>query len=335
MTGIGVLLIVMQLPQLLGHHDVRGGTLHIIGQLPRLVSSINAAEFILGSATVVLLIAFPASLRRLVPPHLVALILGTLASLTGLFGIDAFQRIGTLPVGLPTFVIPAFPPEQLTWMLSNGIILGVLGAIDTLLTAMIADSLTRDQHDPNRELLGQGIGNVASGLFGGLPGAGATMGTVVNIQVGASSPAAGIIRATILLSVMVLLAPHLSLLPTVVLSAIALKVGVDIVDWSFIRRAHRLSREYAFTMYLVLALTVFVDLIVAVGIGMFIANLLTIERLSRLQESNVRSFGIDDAESPLTDDERKLIQDSGRTVALLHLSGPMIFGVAKNHFAPA
>jgi SulP family sulfate permease len=207
--------------------------------------------------------------------------------------------------------------------------LGLLGCIDTLLTAVIADSLTRTEHDSNKELIGQGIGNFVSGLCGGLPGAGATMGTVVNIQTGAKTALSGLTRAAILLVVVMWAAGLTSNIPMAVLAGIALKVGIDILDWSFLKRSHLVSWKGSVIMYGVLLLTVFVDLIVAVGIGVFIANILTIERLSALQSQDVKVISDTDDTVVLNAEEKQLLDQAQGRVLLFYLSGPMIFGVSK------
>jgi SulP family sulfate permease len=177
--------------------------------------------------------------------------------------------------------------------------------------------------------MGQGIANTVSGLFGGLPGAGATMGTVVNIQVGGRSPLSGIVRAVILLLVVLWLAPLTQPIPLAVLAGIAMYVGLNILDWSFIKRAHRVSLVPTCIMYGVLFLTVFVDLIYAVGIGVFLANVITIEKLSRVQEKNVKAISDADDGVPLDDSERQLLDQAKGQLLFFYLSGPMIFGVSK------
>jgi SulP family sulfate permease len=244
------------------------------------------------------------------------------------FGAD-IRRIGEIPTGLPSLVFPTFTAEQITEMFIDGLVLGVLGCIDSLLTAMISDSLTRQEHDSNKELIGQGIGNMVSGLFGGLPGAGATMGTVVNIQIGARSALSGITRALILLVVVLGAAELTAGIPLAVLAGIALNVGVNILDWSFLKRAHRVSMQTAIIMYGVMLLTVFVDLIVAVGVGVFIANILTIDRLSELQSRRVKAISDADDDIPLNDEERRLLDEANGRVLLFYLSGPMIFAVSR------
>ena len=217
-------------------------------------------------------------------------------------------------------------------MLVDALLLAILGCIDTLLSAVIADSLTRTDHDSNRELVGQGLGNLFSGFCGGLPGAGATMGTVVNIQSGGRTPLAGALRVLILAVVIFGAAELTEHIPLAVLAAIAIKVGLDILDWSFLKRAHRINLPTTLIMYGVMLLTVFIDLMVAVGVGVFVANVLTIERLSQVQSRKVRAVrAISDAddEVPLDDEERALLEGADGRILLFYLTGPMIFGVTK------
>jgi SulP family sulfate permease len=296
--------------------------------VPQLLSNINPAEACLGALTLAIIFLMPAKLKRFLPPQLLALIIGTLVSLTIFSDVD-IRRIGEIPMGLPELSLPTFTPGQMTLMLVDGVMLGMLGSIDTLLTAVIADSLTRTEHKSDKELIGQGLGNFVSGLCGGLPGAGATMGTVVNIQTGATSALSGITRALILLVVVLWAAGLTRNIPMAVLAGIALKVGIDILDWSFLKRSHKVSVKGSLIMYGVLLLTVFVDLIVAVGVGVFIANILTIERLSNLQSQDVRTITDADDEIPMTAEERQLLDRAKGRVLLFYLSGPMIFGVSK------
>lgn len=328
MSGIGGLLILMQIPGFLGVASPEGGALGIVRALPEMLMSLNRPEALLGVGALILLRFWPRKWRKFCPPQLLALVLLTLVSLM-LADADSIRRIGEIPMGFPRPRLPAFQTDIWTHLVMDGLVLGLLGSIDTLLTAMIADSLTREQHDSDRELTGQGIANVLSGLFGGLPGAGATMGTVVNVQCGAKSPLSGVFRAIILLGVALGAAPLLAPVPMSVLSAIAVSVGVNILDWSFIKRAHRVSLSSTLMMYGVMLLTIFVDLIVAVGVGVFFANLLTIKRLSDLHSRHVGSISTPDAALKLSDAENELLKVLGSRLVLFHMSGPMIFGVAK------
>ncbi|ATS18432.1 sodium-independent anion transporter [Parathermosynechococcus lividus PCC 6715] len=326
MSGIGLIMILLQIGPLLGHTS-KGGVLGAVQNLPDFIQTMNPAAFTLGLFTLALIYFTPQWLRRLVPPQLLALVLGTLLSM--LFFADAgLARIGKIPTGLPEFVVPTFSLPMLKTMLVDAAMLGMLGCIDSLLTSVIADSITRTQHDSDKELIGQGIGNLISGLFGGLPGAGATMGTVVNIQAGGRTCLSGMIHAVILLMVVLWAAPLTAPIPNAVLAGILIKVGIDIIDWNFLKRAHVLSLRAAFIMYGVMLLTVFVDLIVAVGVGVFIANMLTIKRLADLQSEEVKAITHADDQTPLTPEEKELFRRGKGQLLLLHLGGPMSFGSA-------
>ncbi|EEZ01258.1 sulfate permease family protein [Vibrio sp. RC586] len=329
MSGIGVILIILQLSPLLGHPSPGGGVVGTLSALPELLANLKFSELFLGLLTLGILFFLPQKYRKQVPAQLVALVAVTLFSVI-FFDTDDIRRIGEIPAGLPSIVIPTFTSEIFVTMVIDALVLGTLGCIDTLLTAVIGDSLTRKEHDSDRELQGQGMANMVAGLFGALPGAGATMGTVTNIQVGARSPLSGVTRA-LMLALVVLVAGGLTEpIPMAVLAGIAVYVGVNILDWAFIQRAHKISIQGMAIMYGVMLLTVFVDLIVAVGLGVFISNILVIERLSREQARQVKAISdADDDDVPLTESERKLLDKANGKVLFFYLSGPMIFSVSK------
>ncbi|PTO79318.1 sodium-independent anion transporter [Vibrio splendidus] len=330
MSGIGVILIILQLSPLLGHAAPSGGVMGTLSALPDTLAHLKISELFLGALSLGILFGFPAKYRKYVPAQLVALVAVTLLSVI-IFDTDSIRRIGEIPAGLPSLVIPTISSEQFTTMVIDALVLGTLGCIDTLLTAVIGDSLTRKEHDSDKELRGQGIANMISGLFGALPGAGATMGTVTNIQVGARSPLSGVIRALVLALVVLVAGGLTEPIPMAVLAGIAMYVGFNILDWSFIQRAHKVSYAGMGVMYGVMLLTVFVDLIIAVGLGVFISNILIIERLSREQARQVKSIsdGDDEDDIPLTDSERQLLDSANGKVLFFYLSGPMIFSVSK------
>ncbi|HDU8576721.1 SulP family inorganic anion transporter [Vibrio diabolicus] len=329
MSGIGVILIILQLSPLMGHAAPSGGVLGTLSALPDTISNLKFSELFLGLLTLGILFFFPKQYRKYVPAQLVALVAVTLLSVM-LFDMEDIRRIGEIPAGLPSLVAPHIDPDMFVEMVIDALVLGTLGCIDTLLTAVIGDSLTRKEHDSDKELRGQGLANMISGLFGALPGAGATMGTVTNIQVGARSPLSGVIRA-LMLALVVLVAGGLTEpIPMAVLAGIAVYVGFNILDWSFIQRAHKVSFSGMAVMYGVMLLTVFVDLIVAVGLGVFISNIIIIERLSREQARQVKAISdADEDDVPLTDSERGLLDRANGKVLFFYLSGPMIFSVSK------
>ena len=331
MSGIGLILIILQLGPFLGQASPKGGVIGTLQSLPELIAGARPLEVSLALITLAILWFTPKQLKKIAPPQLIALLVGTLVSLPLIsgFGSDDIRRIGEIASGFPQLQLPMFSAAELQLMVVDAAVLGMLGCIDALLTSVVADSLTRTEHNSNKELIGQGLGNLVSGLFGGLPGAGATMGTVVNIQSGGRSALSGIFRAVILMLVILVGAPLAAEIPQAVLAGIALKVGVDIVDWDFIKRAHRISLNGALIMYLVIALTVLVDLITAVFVGVFIANILTIDKMSALQSEAIKSVSTGDGDLEISDDERELLNQGHGKVLLFQLNGAMIFGVAK------
>ena len=329
MSGIGIILIVLQLGPALGQEAPDGGVLGTLQNIPDLVANADPAAAFLTTLTVLMILFFPKGLRKFAPPQLVAMVVGTVLSLTVLAGAE-LTPIGDIPFSVPSPNFPVFEGSLLRTMLIDAIVLGMLGSIDALLTSVVADSLTRTEHDSNKELVGQGIGNITSGFFGGLPGAGATMGTVVNIQAGGRTALSGLARAVILLVVVLGASGLTKHIPLAVLAGIIIKVGIDIIDWGFLQRAHHISRKSAAIMYGVIFLTVFVDLVVAVGVGIFVANILTIDKLSELRsDEGVTAITDSDDAIRLTAEEKALLDKGSDRILLFSLSGPMIFGVAK------
>ncbi|WP_159783111.1 SulP family inorganic anion transporter [Sodalinema gerasimenkoae] len=326
MSGIGVIMVILQLPPLLGQEGV-GGVLNTVMALPELAGNLSLPELGLGGLTLAVLFLTPARISRVCPPQLLALLLGTGISATLLS--NQLRIVGEIPTGLPELYLPTISLPDLQLMMIDAVMLGMLGCIDSLLTSVISDSITQYEHDSDKELIGQGVGNILSGLCGGLPGAGATMGTVVNIQAGGRTALSGMIHALTLLMFVFVAAGFTEIVPLSVLAAIALKVGLDIVDWSFLKRAHHLSLKAAAIMYGVLLLTVFVDLIVAVGVGVFVANVLTIQRLSDIQAQNIKAITDTEAAELLEHEEQLLLDQVKGQVLLLHLGTSLSFGAAK------
>ena len=190
MSGIGIILIILQIAPILGHAKPDGGTFEVLQGLPALFSQIQGNEFLLAAITIAILFFMPKKMKRVLPPQLIALVGVTLVSIW-FFSNEDVRRIGDIPMGLPEFRMPMFSIDQWQTILVDAVVLGLLGCIDALLTSVVADILTRTRHKSDKELIGQGVGNVMSGLFGGLPGAGATMGTVVGIQAGSRTAVAG------------------------------------------------------------------------------------------------------------------------------------------------
>lgn len=327
MSGIGVIIILLEIPPLLGYEST-GGVWGTLQQLPTYLSQPNLVALGLGLLTLAIVFTAPAKLNRILPSPLLALVVVTVLSVV-FFGKAEIPRIGEIPTGLPTLRMPAFNLSELKDMFRYGLMLGVLGAIDSLLTSLVADSITRTQHDSDKELIGQGIGNCLSGLFGGLPGAGATMRTVVNVQAGGKTPLSGMTHAVVLLLVVLWAGPLTTAIPQAVLAGLLLKVGFDIIDWGFIKRVHHLSFKGTGLMYLVLLLTVFVDLITAVVVGVFIANMLTIKRLTDVQSDRFKAITEPTQSHNLTPAEQEILSQAEGDILLFQLGGSLSFGAAK------
>jgi SulP family sulfate permease len=325
MTGIGTIIIILQLAPLLGAASI-SNVLEVVQQLPTIVQSVNLNALVLGVVTLLIVFFCPKSLVRFTPPPLLAMVIGTLLSLV-LSGVDV---IGEIPTGLPSLHWPEFTLSLSKDMVISGLMLATLGSIDSLLTSLVADNMTRTQHKSDRELIGQGIGNMLAGLFGGLPGAGATMRTVVNIRAGGRTPLSGAFHAVILLAIVLGAGPFAAHIPLAVLAGILIKVGIDIIDWRFLKRVHNAPVFVMFLMVAVWGLTVFVDLITAVAVGVFLANIYTVKRLTETQLDSVRIIHDDKNDHQfLNKHESDILTAAAGKILLYQLNGPLSYAAAK------
>ena len=330
MSGIGVIIILLQFGPFFGH-PASANVVQSVSQLPYFIQNANLASVGLGILTLAIVFLTPSQITRLIPSPLLALIIGTSVAVY-FFPNSDLRLIGDIPSGLPSLHLPSFDLARIRDIFGYGLMLAVLGSIDSLLTSLVADNITQTQHDSDRELIGQGIGNLIAGLCGGLPGAGATMRTVINVKSGGKTPISGMIHALVLLIIVLRAGELTSNIPQAVLAGILIKVGIDIIDWSFLKRAHKISLKATGLMYMVLFLTVFVDLITAVAAGVFFANLLTIKSLSDIQSGHVRAIvnpDDDDDDADLSMSEKHLLKQAMGKILLFKLSGPMSFGAAK------
>ena len=262
MTGIGLIIIFLQVPVIFGLGNTSSVSLSFVKLLN--IYNFNIQSIITFTICLILLFITPVKISKIIPKPIIVLIVGTILSL---IFFNQQDQIGEVPMGIPNinFYLPSlihFPK-----IIFYSFLLSLLGNIDSLLTSVIADNLSRDKHKPNKEIVGQGIGNIISGLFGGLAGAGATMRTVVNIQAGGQTKVSGMIHALILLLIIVILAPIAEIIPLSVLATILIKVGIDIIDWKFIKNYKEYSMNSLLTKIIVVFLTVFVNLILAILLG--------------------------------------------------------------------
>jgi len=326
MSGIGVIIIILQIGPLFGHAAPGGGVMGTFLGLPSIFADIKWDAAIVGLGVLAVVWLMPAKLNRILPSALVALVIGTLIVANYLPGVSI---LGEIPTGLPEIKLPQIDFSNLPGMVGWALILALLGSIDSLLTSLIADSVTCTHHISNRELIGQGIGNLVAGLFGGIPGAGATMRTLVNIRAGGATPLSGMLHALILLALVLGLGSLASHIPHTVLAGILVKVGIDIIDWGYLKRAARAPRAGVVIMFVVLGLTVFVDLIVAFATGMVVASLLLVKRMTDLQLDSVRAVIGDEDDLHFFAAEQAILSDYGDHIVLYHFAGPVSFGAAK------
>ncbi len=286
MSGIGIIIILIQLLPFLGAPTSPHGPMGALGELPNALADINVSAAVIATVSLAIGVFWPRRLGRYLPSPLASLVAGTLL---GVLWLTDAPVIGQIPMGLPElqFTVPSV--DFLISAVHPAIILALLGSVDSLLTSLIADSLTGTQHRPNRELVGQGIGNMVAGLFGGLPGAGATMGTVTNIRAGGSTPMSGVLRSILLLMLLLGLARYVAPIPHAALAGILVKIGWDVIDWRFLTLVHRIRREHLLVMLLTLGLTVFVDLVTAVAIGLIAAGMTHAQQLETLELDSVIS----------------------------------------------
>ena len=291
MSGIGIIILLIQAMPFLGAPTAPGGPMGAVAALPEAVAGVDLGAFAIAAVTLAAAVLWPSRLARYMPPLLVALLAGTFL---GVLWLNEAPVIGPVPTDLPSLQFSLPSAAFLARAIEPALILALLGSIDSLLTSLVADSLTGTRHNANRELVGQGIGNMVSGLFGGVPGAGATMGTVTNIRAGGQTQVSGALRALLLLALLLGLGRFVEPIPHAALAGILMKVGWDIIDWRMLRRIHRIRREHLLVMGITLGLTVFVDLVTAVAIGLIAAGMANARQLESLELDSVVSVPLMD-----------------------------------------
>ncbi len=335
MSGIGIIIIVTQLFPFFGITAPAGGAFGTLRSIHEIPEFINYFSVGIAIATIAIIYATPRITKK-VPATLVALII---ISLSAYFIVDPslFTRInseGALPTGLPQIhlgFIKVFTDFGLMIKaFEYAATLAALGAIDSLLTSVVADNMTKTKHDSNRELIGQGIGNIGAGLIGGLPGAGATMRTVININSGGKNRLSGVMAGILLLAILLGLGTLVGHVPNAVLAGILITVGIGIIDYKGISHIRSIPKSDAIIMILVLLLTVFVDLLVAVAVGMVLSSLLFMKKASDLVEQGSKAESLKDfkPEKPW-DDEAKIKTITSDKIYIKHINGPLFFGAAS------
>ncbi|MFV1994441.1 MAG: SulP family inorganic anion transporter [Verrucomicrobiales bacterium] len=327
MSGIGVIIIIIQIFPFLGQVSPTG-TLNVFLALPKAHEALNWTAVFVGAGTIAVVYLFP-KITKTIPSALVALVAMTLV--TTLFKLDV-ARIGDVPDGFPKILLGNLNQigiEHFLLVLKFGAMLAALGAIDSLLTSVVADNITKTRHNSNRELIGQGIGNMVSACIGGLPGAGATMRTVVNVKAGGRTRLSGMIHGLLLLALLLGAGPLAERIPLAVLAGILITVGIGIIDYKSIRQFAHIPRGDAFILVVVLVLTVFWNLLFAVAVGLILAAVIFMKQSGDLGEQKTKASPLGDFARGLPwADEMDLPDAMYDRVYIKRLHGPLFFGFA-------
>ncbi len=323
-NGIAILIASTQIKDLLGLQIEAVPSLFLdrMAALATHLNSFQGPTLALGLGALGLLIVFARWIKA-VPGAIVALGLGTaVAAVFGLSVETVGSRFGGIPSGMPSVAIPTFRPELMATLLSPALTVAMLGAIESLMSAVVADRMTGDRHNPNVELMAQGVANIASPLVGGLPSTGAIARTATNIRSGGKTPVSGMVHAMMLLAIVLFAAPLAKLIPLAVLSAILLMVAYNMGEWREIPDILKLSKADISVWAVTLLLTVFADLTVAVEAGMILAALLYIRKVTATTTvSRVTS-------SYIAEGIEHILQDKEipEGVAIFRIHGPFLFG---------
>jgi len=329
MSGIGAIIILLQVFPFFGLTSP-SKVIDVVSSFGDIMGNINPKAVFLSMSTIAIIYLFPYITKK-IPSALVALL--GLSALSAFMGFDV-PVIGNIPKGMPE--VHAYTLTQLDWrhpmiIIIPAITLAALGAIDSLLTSIVADNMTKTKHNSNKELIGQGMGNMLAGIIGGLPGAGATMRTVVNINAGGRGRTSGVIHGLGLLVVLVGAGEYAALIPLPVLAGILITVGIGIIDYKGLKHIKQVPKSDAVVMLIVLILTVFVDLLQAVAVGVVLASVLFMKQMGDTAESRTFTSAMDSLEPVIFEDEQDLEGVDEKTIYVQHFDGPIFFGFTA-HF---
>ncbi|WP_027419463.1 SulP family inorganic anion transporter [Crocinitomix catalasitica] len=299
------------------------GVIGAIKMFPKAIQQINWLEFWLALGTIIIIYGFK-RITTAIPSTLIALIVMT--SIAVGFSLN-YQTISEIPTGLPIPHWEVF--KEFSWAgiqpyIFTALTLSLLGAIDSLLTSVVADNVTKTKHNPNKELVGQGIGNSIASIFGGIPGAGATIRTIVNINAGGKTRLSGMIAGVLLLMILLTLGPVASKIPAAVLAGILVTVGIGVMDYKGLKAIPKMPKSEVLIMIVVLILASVWDLVYAVGIGLVLASLVFMKQIGDLttRHSNISTLD----QEPIWADEQNFPASFKENVFIKHVNGPLFFG---------
>ena len=318
MTGVGIIILSVQILPFMGAPAVTGGPVEAIRNFSGIIEHFDVSAVGIAGVTLAVAIIWPSRLDKYLPSTLVALFAGIIVTI---LWFSNAPTIGNVPTDLPVFKLPALSFDALVRAIEPAMVLALVGSADTLLTALVGDSMTRSRHDPNKELFAQGIGAVVTGFIQGLPGSGATPSTIANIRAGGSTVVSGVIAVVILVVMILVLGDYVARIPNALLAGVLMKVALDTMEWRFVTRLLRIQREHMVVMLLTLGLTVFLDLVTAIAVGMIAAAVTSARQFERLELDSVVSVPILDQRFFGTGVEEEEIESFSARVGLIALRG--------------
>ena len=316
MSGIGVIIILLQINPLMGLTS-QGTPVDSVISLLKSLSDINFESMLIGMLTLIIVFFTPKFITKRIPSPLIALLL--LTPICAIMNLN-INTIGEIPSSLPSLKLHLIHYKEIVNIIPVALTIAVLGSIDSLLTSLVADSITKTKHNSNRELIGQGIGNTIAGVFGGLAGSGATMRTVINIKSGGHTRLSGVVHSIFLICVVLFFAPYTAKIPLAVLAGILIKVGFDIIDYKFIKLIKAAPKSDLSVMIIVFLITIFDDLIFAVGAGIVLSSILFAVNISKQFDVNIKH---------ISDEDDTIEEDEAKKIMILHIKGILFFGSAS------
>ena len=326
-AGIAVTILIGQLKDFFGVTYINGvspiETTEKIAAFFENISTVNFYSLLVGALSILILIVWP-KISKTIPGSLIAVVAGAvmvmlLPESTGVKTIET--TFGELNNKLPSLHIPKMDMSLIRNILPDAFTIAILAAIESLLSCVVADGMTNGKHRSNMELIAQGVGNVGSALFGGIPATGAIARTAANIKNGGKTPVAGIVHSVVLLLILVFLMPYAALIPMPTIAAILFTVAYNMSQWRpIVRLVKTAPKSDIFVLLLTFTLTVVFDLVVAIGVGIVLACVLFMKRMS--DETEIRGWKYEQAE----DDSYKLV-NVPKAVRVFEISGPLFFGM--------
>ncbi len=320
MNGVGVILIILQLAPILGH-KMYSSPILTLENLGLIFSDISADSFVLAILTLFIIFSLPKWVNKIFPSQLFALILVTwLANVLQM----PVEKIGEIQMHLPQVNFPNISFDDFVQISPTAIIIAVICSVETLLTTLVLDSLLKEKHNTKKVLIAQGLGNMVCSVFGCVIGAGATMRSAAAVKAGAKTRFASLIHSGVLLAVIFYFAPYAQKIPLAVLSGILIKIGCDIIDTKFLKVIKYAPKDDLIVALVVFFLTVFHDLIFAIGVGIVLAAILYAKRIA--QQTNIAVKDVQDAE--IIKMESNLMKDFKYKIRVVHIDGQFFFGSA-------